>query len=346
MFSVLEFGFVYGFLVALSFVFSAAETSYSSLRLTLIRLTAAKGNRLAQRVLKLANDLPHTLNAIIIGDNVINLAFTSLATYAGYTFYGALGALAFSLANFVVVFVVSEAWPKNLAVNNPENIAMMLSPFMAYYVQVMDKPAAALSRVGQSLSSVFSRNQSRKQLSAEERMLYAVELAKIEGVITDKQQDVINRLLKFDDISAGDLMIPAEKTVTIPSDHTVEEAMKVFGSAGHRRLPVVGLAKDNGKVQRRVVGALYIRDASVLFMNGYAKTSVQDVCEPTVVVRHDSKLIDVFNKMQKSGAQVAAIEKEGEISGFIFMNDLLETIVGETFSKRPRWQERLKKRRP
>jgi putative hemolysin len=345
MFGVIEFGLIYCFLVALSFVFSAAETSYSSLRLTLVRLAAAKGNRMAQRVLKLANNLPHTLNAIIIGDNVINLAFTSLATYAGYTFYGALGALAFSLFNFVVVFVVSEAWPKNLAVNNPESIAIMLSPFMVYYVQVMDRPAAALSRLGQSLSSVFSRSQSRKQLSAEERMLYAVELAKIEGVITDKQQDVINRLLKFDDISAGDIMVPAEKTVTIPSDHTVEEAMKVFGSAGHRRLPILSSDNGDGKIQQKVVGALYIRDASVLFMNGYAKTSVQDVCEPAVVAKHDSKLIDVFNKMQRSGAQVAAIEREGRIAGFIFMNDLLETIVGETFSKRPRWQERLRKRK-
>jgi CBS domain containing-hemolysin-like protein len=327
---------IYVTLVALSFVFSAAETSYSSLRVTLIRLQASKGISAAQRVLRLAHNLPHTLNAIIIGDNVINLAFTSLATYAGYITGGALGALGFSAANLIVVFVISEAWPKNMAVNNPEGVALLLAPLMEPYVSIMDAPATALGRLGRSMASMFTKHNSRKNLSTEERMVYALELAKLEGVITPKQYDVINRVLKFDDLTAGELMVPLERCPVTSPDSTIKEAMELFTKSGLRRIPVLSLpaskSADYG-TDAKLVGALYVRDVTVLFARGYTDTSALEVVEPAVTVEASEKLINVFSKMQSGGAQVAGISNGERLIGFLFISDLLEAAVGEAFPK-------------
>ncbi|PSO03766.1 hypothetical protein B9Q12_03770 [Candidatus Marsarchaeota G2 archaeon ECH_B_SAG-G06] len=317
---------IYFALVAISFVFSASETAYSTLRASIIRLKAAKGDKGSQRVLLLIKDLPHTLNAIIIGDNLVNLAFTSFATYTGYVFYGALGALIFSVVNFVIVFVVGEAWPKNVAVNNPENLAIRLSGFMYHYVNAMEAPARIMTKVGRALARVAGYEGTRRDITTEERMIYALELAKLEGVITDKQHDVISRVLRFDDLIAQDIMVPLDKVVYVNCESTVSEVMQVFGSAGHRTLPVV--EKDE-RCGVKPVGAIHVRDATVAYMNGFKEVAVKEICEDVVSVRFDEKLIEVLSKMQQTGSQIAAVNKDGCTIGFIFINDLLEEIVGE-----------------
>jgi putative hemolysin len=324
---------VYLALVALSFLFSAAETAYASLRVMIVRLWAAKGNRRAQQVLKFTSNLPQTLNAIVIGDNIVNIVFTSIATYSGYTYGGALGAVVFSVVNLVIVFVISEAWPKTLAANNPEDLALRLSGFMTVYLDVMEIPASFFNRIGQQLSRLVSYTRIRTPISTEERMLYALELAKAEGVISHKQHDMIGRLLRLDDFTTKEFMVPVDKTVLLTAGSTVEDAMKTFSVSGHRRLPVVasnsmGTTYPAGSV----VGAMYIRDAAVLYLNGYGKTRIEEVCEPVVVVSENTKLIDVLNVMRERGAQVASVEGDKHVKGFIFMNDLLALIFGETRS--------------
>lgn len=318
-------------LSALSFVLSAAETSYSSLRVTLVRLWAAKGNRKAQKVLGLINNLPHTINAIVIGDNLVNIVFTSIATFSGYAYAGALGAVLVSLANILVVFVVSEAWPKTLAANNPEETALRLSGFMALYMEVMDLPAKLFSKIGHTLSSVFHWNRKRENITTEERMIYTLELAKLEGVITDKQHDIISRLLKLDDLPASSIMVPAENAVVLRAGTTVKGAMEVFANSGHRRLPIVKQTQGlDGYALGSVVGALSIRDATILYLKGYGDTPVEDACEPVVAVSEETKLIEVLRLMHEKGATVACVEDKTRVKGFIFMNDLLESIFGET----------------
>jgi len=317
-------------LVGLSFVFSAAETSYSSLRVMLIRLYAARGNKRAQTVLKLTNNLPHTLNAIVIGDNMVNIVFTSIATYSGYVYGGTAGAITFSIVNLLIVFIISEAWPKTLAANNPEDLALKLSGFMGVYLAVMNVPASFFNAVGQRLSGVFSWTRTRGSMTTEERMLYALELAKAEEVISDRQHFIINRLLKLDDATAKDIMVPVEKSVVLTAGSSVEEAMKIFSRSGHRRLPIIRpQTKEGGYPAGSVIGALYIRDAAVLLINGYGDTPVEEVCEPVVVASEGTKLIDVLNSMHEKGAQVASIEDGGVVKGFISMNDILISIFGE-----------------
>ncbi|MEM0272426.1 MAG: CNNM domain-containing protein [Thermoprotei archaeon] len=318
-------------LVTLSFVFSAAETAYSSLRVMLIRLYAARGNRRAHMVLRFANNLPHTLNAIVIGDNMVNIAFTSIATYAGYVYAGTIGAIIFSVLNLFIVFVISEAWPKTLAANNPEDLALRLSGFMDVYLAVMSIPASVFNTIGQHLSRVFSWARPRGSMTTEERMLYALELAKAEGVISDSQHTIISRVLRLDDATAKDIMVQVEKSVVVRSGSTTRQAMETFSFSGHRRLPVIGFqGSSNVYPAGSVVGAIYVRDVAVLLLNGYGDTRVEEVCEPIVVVSESTKLIDVLNSMYGKGAQVASVEDGQVVKGFIFMNDILISIFGES----------------
>lgn len=323
----------YILLVSLSFVLSAAETSYASLRVTLVRLWAAKGDRRAQRVMKLVDNLPHTINAIVLGDNLVNIVFTSIATFSGYVYRGALGALTFSLVNLLVVFIISEAWPKTLAASNPEEIALRLSGFMKLYMKAMDAPAALFSAIGHRLSRIFPWSGRRKNLTTEERVLYTLELARAEGVITEKQHYIISQTLQLDDIHAEQIMVPVEKTVFVHAGTTVGEAIHVFESSGHRRLPVLKKHEDSYP-SGSVVGALSVRDAALLCVKGYEDTPVEEVCEPVVTTSKDAKIIDVLNLMHEKGAYVAVVEDDSKIKGFIFMNDLLATIFGEAKTQR------------
>ncbi|MCL5788739.1 MAG: CNNM domain-containing protein [Candidatus Marsarchaeota archaeon] len=335
MYIALVLGTVYVVLVCLSFVFSAAETSYSSLRLTLVRLMAAHGSAQANLVLRLVSRLPETLNAIIIGDNIVNLVFTSIATVAGYVFYGALGAVLFAFINLGVVFVVGEAWPKNLAVNNPEKVAMRLSRFMTHYLRVMGKPANLMTMVGSRLSSLAGLSQQRRSdPSTEERVINLMELAMVEGVITRTQHEFINKVLKIDDLLASDIMIPYELCVKVDATTRIRDAMAVFGQAGHRRLPVVEYSQRQVKAAdpASVKGAISIRDAAIAYINGYSDSVVTEVCEPIALVKADNNLVVTLREMQAIKAQVCAVVSDSNVVGFVFLNDLLEEILGETFS--------------
>ncbi|MEM3670248.1 MAG: CBS domain-containing protein, partial [Thermoprotei archaeon] len=155
------------------------------------------------------------------------------------------------------------------------------------------------------------------------------------GVITQTQQEFISKLLRFDDLKASDIMIPMSQVVSIPKSLTVREAMRVFGQSGHRRLPIVDVAsRQEGGVGQTVIGALYIRDAAVAFINGYAESSVSELCEPVAEVAKDTNLADTLALMQKRGAQVAVVKDSQLEVGFVFLNDLLEEILGETFGQK------------
>jgi putative hemolysin len=317
---------VYVVLVLASFVFSLAETAYGTLRPILIRIQAARGDKDAQRVLKIVQDLQKTINAIIIGDNVLNMTFTTILTFTGFALDGVTGAVAFFLVNLFVVFVFGEAWPKQLAVNNPEKVALHLSRFIMGYVEVMEGPSVYLSVVGRGISRLAGiRNSNRGDLGTEERIIHALELGKLEGVISDKQHEFINRMLRIDDILASSIMVARNETVVIASSATVEEALKLFGKAGHRRLPVVQLDPLCGE---KPIGALHIKDVTVAYVNGYSAVSVSEICDQIVYVAEDDNLVDVFSKMQKAGVQVAAVSRDGCPVGYVFMSDVLEEVVG------------------
>lgn len=317
---------VYVVLVLASFVFSLAETAYGTLRPILIRIEAARGDKDAERVLRIVQDLQKTINAIIIGDNLLNMTFTTILTFTGFAIAGATGAIAFFMINLFVVFVFGEAWPKQLAVSSPERVALYLSRFILAYVEIMDKPSMYLSAIGRGISRLVGiRHSSRGDIGTEERIVHALELGKLEGVISDKQHEFINRMLRIDDVLASSIMVPRSETVVIAASATVEEALKVFGKAGHRRLPVVDRDPQCGE---RPVGALHIRDVTVAYVNGYSAIRALEICDPIVIVAEEDNLVEVFSKMQKAGVQVAAVSRNGCAVGYVFMSDVLEEVVG------------------
>ena len=311
-------------LVFFSAYFSATETAFTSLNRIRMKNMANDGNQKAREVMELSENYDNLLSTILVGNNIVNIALSSISTVLFISIYPRYGATLATVFATVVVLIFGEISPKSLAKENPEKFAMISAPFIKF-LSVLLKPINWLfAQWTKLLAKLFNANEARP--ITEDELLTMVEEAETEGGIDEGQSELIQNAIEFNDLEAWDVLTPRVDIIAIEADTQEEEIGRLFLETGFSRLPVYDGDLDN------IVGVLNQKDFHNYIKGGRA--SVSEYIKPVIFVAGSMRIAQLLKKLQTVKTHIAIIVDEyGGTYGLVTMEDILEELVGEIYDE-------------
>ena len=221
----------------MSAYFSATETAFLSLNRIRMKNMADKGNKRAALVLELEEKYDNLLSTILIGNNIVNILSSSLATILFVKMLGdAKGASVSTIVTTVLVLIFGEISPKSIAKESPDKFALFSAPIIAVLVKILTPVNFVFAQWKKLLSHIFKSEEETG--ITEEELLTIVDEAQAGGGIGEDERVLIRSAIEFDELEAVDIYTPRIDIVGIPVDMSKDEIAKIFADTGYSRLPV------------------------------------------------------------------------------------------------------------
>jgi len=310
-------------LLCFSAFFSASETAFSSLNRIKLKSLAAKDKR-ARLALKILDAYDKLLSTVLIGNNIVNIASSALATAL---FIGLFGQKGVSLAMFVMtvlLLVFGEISPKTLAKESPELTAMRSAPLLRFFVFIFSPFNFLAARWKKFIMKIFPVKHDRS--TTEDELLTFVEEVRQEGGINIQEEQMIRQAIDFDDLKVSGIFTPRADVAAVADTSTVEELDRKFIETGFSRLPVYQDTIDN------ITGIILLKNFYHEVMKGL-KTPAQ-IVKPAVFVTKTIKIAKLLRTMQEKQAHLAVVvDEHGGTLGIVTIEDIVEELVGEIWDE-------------
>jgi len=314
------------FCIIMSAYFSATETAYSTFNRIRMKNLAEKGNKKAAKVLKLSDNYDTLLSTILIGNNIVNILASSLATILfvdllkGGSF--AEWSSAISTATLtVIILTFGEISPKTVAKKKPEWFALFAAPLISVLVCIFRPFTFIFKQLQNLLSKIFKSDEDKGM--TEEELISIIEEAEEEGDFDKEESTLIKSAIEFADLEVSDIFTPRIDITATSKDATNEEIGKLFTESGYSRLPVYEDDLDN------IIGILYYKD---FFTTEFS--SIEEIMKPVIYVAKTQKINDLLKELQNKQLHLAVVMDEfGSTAGIVTLEDVLEEIVGEIWDE-------------
>jgi CBS domain containing-hemolysin-like protein len=313
-----------GFLLLCSAFFSASETAFSSLNRIKIKNWANHGNKKAAQVLALSENYDKLLSAVLIGNNVVNIASSSIAAVIFMGFFGNFGVTISTLVMTVLVLVIGEISPKTLAKEAPEQFAMFSAPALKVMMILLTPFYYLVGAWKKLIVRMFKVNSDRSV--TEEELITFVEEVRQDGGINEREEDMIKQAIEFDDLTANDILTPRVDLEAVSKEDSIEEIERKFFSTRFSRLPVYEDSIDN------IIGVILQKDFhyKVMKMNH----PLEDIIKPIVLTTKSTKIAKLLKTLQEKKSHIAVIIDEfGGTVGIVTIEDIVEELVGEIWDE-------------
>ena len=311
----------------LSGYFSATETAFTTINKIRLKAKAEDGDKKAARVLKLAENYDSLLTTILIGNNLVNILASSLATILFIQWIKDNQGLASTLstvATTVIVLIFCEVTPKSLAKEFPEGFAKFSAPLIRVLI-ILLTPLNFFFVLWKKLLNKIFKNKEDNSITDDE-LITMVEEAEQEGGINAQESDLIKSAITFNDLEAKDILVPRVDVSAIDSATPPDEVDKLFKDTRYSRLPVYEGSIDN------ITGILHEKD--FIEHRGEEGFKLSAVAKPVVFVVASTKINNVLKLMQKNKTHMAVVSGEfGDTLGIITMEDILEELVGDIWDE-------------
>ncbi len=321
-------------LLLCSAYFSATETAFSSLNKTRLRALAEKGSQRAAQTLRLSEDYDRLLSTILVGNNVVNLAASSISTLLFLGLLPDIGATVSTIVITVVVLIFGEISPKSLAKENPEKFAMLSTPVIRVLIWVMTPVNFLFAQWKKLLSRLF-KGDDRRKMTQDELLMLVEEVAQ-DGSLEEHEGDLLRSAIEFSERDAEDILTPRSDLEAVPVSASKEEVARVFSESRYSRLPVYDGSVDN------IVGVLHQKDFYT--GTGVSPRPLTELMKEPVYVPQSVKINDLLRVLQKHKAHVAVVSDEyGGTLGIVTMEDILEELVGDIWDEHDEVVEQFRK---
>jgi len=311
--------------VIMSGYFSATETAFSSLNRIRVKNMADKGNKKAKLVLRLSDDYNSLLSTILIGNNIVNIGASSLATVMFVKYLGnEAGSGMSTLVMTIVVLIFGEVTPKSIAKEMPEAFAMFSAPLLNA-LRISLTPFNYLFGLWKKLLSKLIKTGDDRSIT-EEELLTIVEEAEEEGGINEQESELIRSAIEFSELEAIDILTPRVDVEGVEIGTSEEEVAQIFEETGYSRLPVYEDSIDH------ILGIISHKD----FHNKVQQTElgIQDIIRPVVFVSKNKKIDKLLKELQQKKSHMAIVVDEfGGTAGIITLEDILEELVGDIWDE-------------
>ena len=310
-------------LLILSSIFSSTETALTTVNKIRMRTLSEAGNKKADRVLRVTENQGKMLSAILIGNNVVNLSASSLATSIAIERFGSVGAGIATGILTLLILIFGEIAPKTMATINADQISLWVSGFIEFLMWILTPVIFIVNKLAMGVLLLFRVDPNKSQNAmTEEELRTIVDVGEESGVIETEEKEMIHNLFDFGDSEAKEIMIPRIDMTFVSKDATYQEVIEIFKEDKFTRIPVYEETTDN------VVGILNMKD--LLLCEDPNTFSIDEIMrEPYFTFEHKNTA-DLFMEMRKSSISLAVVLDEyGVTAGMITLEDLLEEIVGE-----------------
>ena len=310
-------------LLLLSAFFSSSETALTTVNKIRMRTLSESGNKRADRVLRVTDDSGKMLSAILIGNNIVNLSASSLATSLAIHYLGNVGAgIATGILTFLIL-IFGEVTPKTLATIKADSIALAIAGIIDVLMKILTPVIFIINKLSMGLLFLLRINpKDGSQQMTEEELRTIVDVGQETGVIENEERNMIHNLFDFGDAEAKEIMVPRIDMTFVQVDATYQEVLDVFRQDMFTRLPVYEDTTDN------VIGIINMKD--FLLEQDDETFSVRSMLRDPYFTYEHKNTADLFLEMRKSSISLAIVLDEyGVTAGLITLEDLLEEIVGE-----------------
>lgn len=316
-------------LLLLSAFFSSTETAFSSVSKIRLKNLADNGNKKAKTALYVAERYSKALTTILVGNNIVNIANSALATVFFVNIFGeAQGTVISTVVITIVVLIFGEVLPKNIAIDNAEKICITFAPALKFLMVLLTPLSIILMGINK-LYKKLARNSNHQEPSVtEDELKYIIESIEEEGVLEQQESELVQSALEFDEKTAEEILTPRVDMVAIDIDDPVEEITELVLKERYSRIPVY---RDNID---KIIGVLHTRDYLEALINNNEKPNIEAMLQPAHFIYKTKKLSALLADFKYNKIHLAVVTDDyGGILGIVTMEDLLEQIVGEIWDE-------------
>lgn len=311
-------------LVAMSAYFSATETAYTSLNRIRLKTRADNGSRRAARTLELAEEYDKLLTTILIGNNIVNITATTVATVLCTRWFHQYGPTVSTVALTVIILIFGEVTPKSMSKERPEDFAMFAQPLLKLFMVVLTPLNSLFTQWKKLMSKVF-RPKGDDGIT-EEELVGMVDQAQTEGGLDEHESDLIRNAIEFNDLEVSEILTPRVDLTAADEDSSMEEIAALFAETGYSRIPLYHETVDN------IVGVIHEKDFYAARYRG--ETMLSNIKSPVFYTTGNTRVFELLRILQKNKAHMAVVVDEyGGTEGIVTLEDILEELVGEIWDE-------------
>lgn len=314
-------------LLAFSAFFSASETALASVNRMRLKTRLEDGDKKAGLVLRLSDDFDRTLSAILIGNNVVNIAFTSISTVLFTALLGDSGAAVATGVCTVLVLIFGEILPKSFAKDNCDTVSGATAGPLAVIKTLLTPLVWLFVQIKRLLTGRRSSELNVQPSVTQEELKTIIDTVEEEGVLDRQETDIIQSVIEFDDITVQEILVPRVDMAAVAADAPGPEAIRLCLDRGVSRLPVYEGTIDN------IVGVLHVKDLLAAVAAG-EEVHPRKLMREVKFVYRTKRINELLAELRREKQHLAIVTDEhGGTVGLVTMEDILEELVGEIWDE-------------
>ncbi|WP_040215175.1 HlyC/CorC family transporter [Clostridium polynesiense] len=311
-------------LLCFSAFFSMSETALMSLSKIRIRHMVEENVKNAALVEKLVGNPHKLLGSILVGNNVVNIAASALATSISYKTFGDKGVAIATGLMTILVLIFGEITPKSLAAQNSEAVSLKVSKPIAFFVYILKPLVVIFTYISSLFIRLLGGNPDATQpFITQEELKTMVDVSEEEGVLEIEEKQMIYNVFEFGDLQVKDVMVQRVDIIAVDTEASYEEILQVIKTEQFSRIPIYNETIDD------IVGILNVKDLLVMG-TPESDFDVTNIMREPYYTFEFKKITDLFAEMKKSRNHLSVVLDEyGGTVGIVTIEDLVEEIVGD-----------------
>lgn len=288
-----------------------------------IRHMVEDGVKGAKLIEKLTEDPNKLLGSILVGNNVVNIGASALATSVAVKAFGESGVGIATAIMTILVLIFGEITPKSIAKQRSEGVSLKVSGIVNIIVKILRPFVAIFTFISSTVLKLFGGDLNKDQpFITQEELKTMVDVGEEEGVLEEEEKEMIFNVFEFGDIQVKDVMVQRVDIVALGLDSNYDDVIDIIKEEQFSRIPVYNESIDD------IIGIMYVKD--LILLNNKDNFKVQDCIREAYYTFEFKKVTELFKEMKKSRNHMAVVLDEyGGTVGIVTIEDLLEEIVGE-----------------
>ncbi len=313
-------------LLLLSGVFSGSETALVALSLSRVEGLLKEGRRGARALYTLKHDPTRMLITILIGNNLVNIAASAMATVIATRWFGSFGpGIAVGILT-IVILIFGEITPKSLATRYSERISLSIAPLILGFMRLIYPLVWLFSRFCTWVHRCTGMT--KDPTVTELELISLAEHGEKEGTIEPVERELIERIFDFNDLMVKDVMTHRGQIFSLEGNLSVAEALPEIMRRSYTRIPLYDKQPDD------IRKVLYLRDVLATAVEGHSNTRLNDIARDPIFVHEEQAIDELFTTLSQRRRHLAVVVDEyGALQGIVALEDLLEELVGEIYDE-------------
>jgi Mg2+/Co2+ transporter CorB len=314
------------FLMFLSAFFSGSETGLTAVSRAKIHKLEMEGDKKAKMVSNLRKKKDQLISVILLGNNIVNIAGSALATALAIHYYGEEGVLYATLVMTLLILIFAEVLPKSYAFQNAEKVALAVAPIFSFLVKVLSPITRLIGVLVNAAMWLFRIRQGEGDMAGAEILRGAIELQHMEGTVVKEDRDMLGSILDLGDTEVEDIMVHRRNMMTLDVDLDKKQFINSVLDSQFTRLPVWEETQDN------IIGVLHAKEL-LRAMNAIEDTNALDIksilMDPWFVPSSTTLRDQLQAFRERKNHFSLVVDEYGELLGLVTLEDILEEIVGQ-----------------